>query len=276
MDSNILSKKYSDLMELASNKKDEYASAKPFPFILLDDFFNPEYLSQVLGDFPDLSKSDYTHEFKTGSRNEEKKFVSTSPEIFTKKINHFFNFLHSHIFLDFLKELAGVKEYLIPDPYFWGSGLHETKKDGFLKIHADFNVHPLLKLYRRINVITYLNKNWKDEWGGHVELWNKDVSKCIHKVLPIFNRVVIFSTSTFTMHGHPLPLTCPNNNSRKSLICYFYTNGRPKSEIDKKLPAHNTLYFNRKDSEDNVDKTMVEFKKIFGKFYVRKKSNTLY
>ena len=101
MDSNILSKKYSDLMELASNKKDEYASAKPFPFILLDDFFNPEYLSQVLGDFPDLSKSDYTHEFKTGSRNEEKKFVSTSPEIFTKKINHFFTHIEHHIMLCF-------------------------------------------------------------------------------------------------------------------------------------------------------------------------------
>ena len=269
MESNIISKKYSDLIKLSLDKKDEYTSARPFPFILLDNFFDSDYLNQILDDFPDLSKSNYSHKFNTKN---DKKIASSSTKIFSKNINHFFNFLNSHQFLDFLQHLTGIKSHLTSDPYFWGSGLHEIQRGGFLKIHADFNVHPLLKLNRRINILIYLNKNWKEEWGGHLELWNKDMSKCEYKILPIFNRIVIFNTSDFSYHGHPTPLDCPSDRSRKSLALYYYTNGRPENEINKKLAVHNTLYQNRKNSDDDVVKTMVEFKKIFGKFYIRKKT----
>ena len=269
MYSNIISEEYSDLEKLSLDKKGEYTKAQPFPFIYLDNFFKPEYLDQILEDFPDLSKSKHSHEFNTKN---DKKIASTSTKIFSENTRHFFDFLNSLKFLDFLQKLTGIKSYLMPDPYYWGSGLHEIKRGGFLKIHADFNVHPLLKLNRRINILIYLNKNWKEEWGGHLELWNRDMKKCAHKILPIFNRIVIFNTSDFSYHGHPTPLSCPNDYSRKSLALYYYTNGRPQNEINEKLAVHNTLYQNRENSDDNVSKTMVEFKKIFGKFYIRKKT----
>jgi len=269
MEPNIISKEYSDLIKLSLDKKNVYTNAKPFPFILLDNFFDSKYLDKILDEFPDLSKSNYSHKFNTKNDN---KMASSSTKIFSKNISDFFNFLNSIQFLDFLQNLTGIKSHLTSDPYFWGSGLHEIKRGGFLKIHADFNVHPLLKLNRRINILIYLNKNWKEEWGGHLELWNKNMNKCEHKILPIFNRVVIFNTSDFSYHGHPTPLNCPSNCSRKSLALYYYTNGRPKSEINEKLEVHNTLYQNRKNSDDDVVKTMVEFKKIFGKFYIRKKT----
>ena len=269
MNSDIISEKYSDLIRLSLNKKDEYINAKPFPFILLDNFFNADYLDKILDDFPDMLKSKYSYKFET--RN-DKKLSTTSPKIFSDNTNHFVNFLNSHKFLDFLQNLTGFKSHLIPDPYFWGGGLHEIKKGGFLKIHADYNVHPLFKLNRRINILIYLNKDWKEEWNGHLEFWNKDMSKCEYKILPNFNRIVIFNTNDFSYHGHPTPIDCPEDVSRKSLALYYYTNGRPESEINKKLPVHSTLYQNRKNSDDNVDKTMVEFKKIFGKFYIRKKT----
>src|SRR6266436_1022806 len=71
-----------------------------------------------------------------------------------------------------------VLDGLIPDPYFGGGGLHQIEAGGFLKVHADFNVHPKLKLDRRLNMLVYLNKDWREEWGGHLELWSRDGAAC--------------------------------------------------------------------------------------------------
>ena len=166
---------------------------------------------------------------------------------------------------------AGIKEALIPDPYYFGGGLHEIKKNGFLKVHADFNFHPKLKLDRRINILIYLNKNWKQEYGGALELWDKEMSKCQKKIFPIFNKIVIFNTNDYTYHGHPEPLNCPEDVSRKSIALYYYSNGRPEEEINKNLRFHTTIYKNRKNMNENINERVPQFKKIFGKIYIRKK-----
>ena len=160
-----------------------------------------------------------------------------------------------------LEKLTSIKEKLKIDSELNGGGLHEIKKGGVLKIHTDFNRHPTLDLDRRVNVLIYLNKNWKEEYGGQLELWDKDMKKCKKKIVPIFNKMVIFSTNDFSNHGHPNPVTCHDNHSRKSIALYYYSNGRPNSE--KKLGLHSTIFRKRPGTQD-VDGNL-EFKKIFGK-----------
>ena len=77
-----------------------------------------------------------------------------------------------------------------------GAGQHEIKPGGLLKIHADFNKHNISGLDRRLNVLVYLNKDWKEEYGGHFELWDKDMKHCVKKILPTFNTMAIFSTTS--------------------------------------------------------------------------------
>lgn len=141
--------------------------------------------------------------------------------------------LNSAEFLQFLEALTGI-EGLIADPYYEGGGIHEIRRGGFLKIHTDFNYHKKLKLDRRINVLLYLNDDWDESYGGELELWNQDMSTCIRKIQPIINRLVVFSTTDTSFHGHPVPLTCPEDRSRRSLALYYYTNGRPESEVEFK------------------------------------------
>ena len=93
------------------------------------------------------------------------------------------------------------------------------KNGGYLNIHADFNQHPQMKLDRRLNILIYLNHNWKEDNGGHLELWDKNMKKCEKKILPIFNRMVIFITTDFSYHGNPNKIKVDENNSRKSIIC---------------------------------------------------------
>ncbi|RDC55896.1 2OG-Fe(II) oxygenase [Pedobacter chinensis] len=163
--------------------------------------------------------------------------------------------------LKFLQTLTGIDEPLIPDPYFEGGGYHEIKPGGVLKIHTDFSTNSITKLDRRINLLIYLNKDWEESYGGHFELWSKDMIKCERKILPTFNTVAIFSTIPLSHHGHPNPLTCPPDRSRKSLALYYYSNGRPANEISEdKL----TTFKGRKDvGRDVIPKTTREIIRDF-------------
>jgi hypothetical protein len=129
-----------------------------------------------------------------------------------------------------------------------------------LKIHADFNKHPRTKLDRRLNVLVYLNENWDESYGGHFELWDKEMKGCQKKILPFFNRMALFSTTSDSYHGHPNPLTCPPDRTRKSLALYYYTNGRPAEELVAGKEDHNTLFKHR--AEDKKAKFMDTSKEI--------------
>jgi hypothetical protein len=136
---------------------------------------------------------------------------------------------NSSTFTSFLEDLTAISG-LIPDPHYLGGGLHQIEPGGLLKVHADFNRHEQLRLDRRLNLILYLNRDWREEYGGHLELWNRDMTRCEARILPVFNRCVVFTTTSLSYHGHPEPLTCPPGMTRKSMALYYYSNGRPAAE----------------------------------------------
>ena len=95
---------------------------------------------------------------------------------------------------------------------------------GFLNIHADFTVHPAHRTWRRrVNLLLYLNDDWRPEYGGDLELWRTDMSQCEEAVAPLGNRVVIFTTDADSFHGHPEPMRCPPGVARQSLALYYFT-----------------------------------------------------
>jgi Rps23 Pro-64 3,4-dihydroxylase Tpa1-like proline 4-hydroxylase len=213
----------------------QYVAAEPFPHIALDGLFDDDALDDVLREFPSREAMKW-REFDSATEKKLGYFHETST--ISKTVRDFLEAMNSFEMLLWLEALTGI-EGLIPDPYFGGGGLHQIEPGGFLKIHADFNVHPKLKLDRRLNMLVYLNKDWRDEYGGHLELWDRDMSACRKKILPIFNRTVIFSTTDTSFHGHPHPLTAPEGMSRKSVSLYYYTAGRPEAE---RSAPHDTLF----------------------------------
>lgn len=151
--------------------------------------------------------------------------------------------LKARPFINFLEELTGIRP-LYPDEYNEGGGLHETGRGGSLQVHADFRQHPLTTMERRVNAFIYLNKDWDDAWGGELELWDRTMRKCVQKIDVNFGRFVVFSSHDFSYHGHPEPLACPADRSRKSMAFYYYSPiPRPPDTVDTNFPPdHVTLY----------------------------------
>ena len=240
--SEYLNAAYKDLSKIAEQYHQTYVDGDPFPNITFEQFFKEEKLNEVLAEFPDFSKGDH---IKFNNPN-EKKLASRGEYKFGPKTKKFMYFLNSQPFLEFLQQLTNIEEPLIGDPYFEGGGCHEIKPGGLLKVHADFNKHRLTNLDRRLNVLVYLNKDWQDSYGGHFELWNRDMTRCVKKIRPDFNTLALFSTTDFSYHGHPDPLSCPSDRSRKSIALYYYTNGRPLSELSKRGADKHTKFVDRK------------------------------
>lgn len=214
-----------------------YRSAEPFAHAIFDDFFPKDVADAVYDAFPNPKELAW---FKFNNPNEVK-LASSQAERMPTVIREFLYFLNAQPMLTFLEKLTSIPA-LIPDPSYTGGGLHQIQTGGKLGVHIDFNKLETNNLDRRLNLIIYMNKDWKEEYGGHFELWDHEKKGCVKSVLPIFNRAVVFSTHEKSYHGHPHPLTCPEDMTRKSVALYYYTNGRPVDEY--KNGAHSTVFLN--------------------------------
>ncbi|MBN8551031.1 MAG: 2OG-Fe(II) oxygenase, partial [Deltaproteobacteria bacterium] len=202
-----------------SSLRAEYAQKKPFPHIVLEDFLERPHAEQAMVDFPGADSDQWLH-YKHFNEN---KLGQSKLELMPDSIAQVIRECSSAEFCAFLSELTGIPN-LIPDPDLDGGGLHQSARGGFLRVHTDFTTHPKHPTWqRRVNLLVYLNKDWLDSYGGHLELWDVDMQSCQAKIAPTFNRCTIFTTGTDTFHGLPHPLTCPEGMTRKSIALYYFT-----------------------------------------------------
>lgn len=230
------------LREKGKDLRDRYVAADPFPHIVIDDFCSPEILDACIAFFPEQRDP----ASQTFDRDQERYKTSFNPDFLPGQLRSFFYSFNSQPFVQFLENLTGI-EGLIPDPLFAGGGFHETTQGGHLSVHADFNVHKRLGLERRLNVLIYLNKDWEEGFGGELELWDREMKRCVQRIVPIFNRCVVFSTTSTSYHGHPAPVAHPRGKPRQSIALYYYT-----ATWDG-FRAHTTQFKRRPESRDVVD-----------------------
>ncbi len=198
----------------------KYQTASPYPHIVLENFMNPEVLKACIQEFNRLNETDGWINYK--HYNEDKRGMNKI-DLLPETIKSTINELNSPAFLQWLEQITGIKG-LMKDESLEGGGIHQSTRGGFLNIHADFTAHPHHRNWqRRVNVLVYLNEDWKEEYGGKLELWDRKMKAMEESVLPIFNRCVIFSTDADSFHGHPEPMTCPEGTYRRSIALYYYT-----------------------------------------------------
>jgi 2OG-Fe(II) oxygenase superfamily len=201
---------------------DQYASsyknAKPFRHIVIDDMFPDELLSTVVDEMPPIDRDVWVHH----SDDRHEKFGLRSAVNLSEAGFQLAALLHSASFLYFLSEVTGIRE-LLPDPYLQGSGYSVIPDGGYFDVHVDRNIAYETGLTRRLSLIIYLNKQWKHEYGGQLELWNSDGSSSEAVIEPVFNRTIIFEIAEQNFHGVPTPVACPDTRSRKSFAAYYHT-----------------------------------------------------
>jgi Rps23 Pro-64 3,4-dihydroxylase Tpa1-like proline 4-hydroxylase len=179
------------LKKIAEKYRTEYANARPFPSHVFDDIFPRRMLLKIMEEHPE---SALVEGCLPGTTNDACAKGEVKGQLFKSRIDNdknmgfftklFMGYIKSSAFINFLEILSGIQG-IIPDPHYTGAGLHFTASGGKLDIHADFNTLLTHKLERRVNLLLFLNDDWKPEYGGHLELWSRDMKRCAQKVAPV-------------------------------------------------------------------------------------------
>lgn len=234
--------------KLEQNKeklREQYLTAIPFPYLIIDDFCDTEKTSQMLDLIPELENKSRDYMFANN------KFEKSNYKELGAVFNEFYEDLKSDRFNDFLSYIAC--ENVFVDPKNHGGGLHQGKKNSFLDMHLDFNYHPINKnWYRNMNLLFYLNKDWKKEYKGELKI--EDLRSGIKKELEIpFNRMIIQQCRPYSLHGYDMT-SFPEGKNRTSIATYAYTIHKNILETPR-----TTDWFPNKDSS--------AFKKFAAKHY---------
>lgn len=200
--------------------RDEYRQNQPFPHVRLEDFLEPGVAEALAREFPAPDPDAWTY---YGHYNVQKKYGNAQRASYPPDIRRVIEELNAPGFVAWLSALTGI-EGLLGDPELEGAGLHQSERGAYLHIHADFTMHSHRPTWRRrLNLMVYLNDDWREDWNGQLELWDREMTRAERIYPPALNHCVIFSTSDDSFHGHPEPLRCPEGVTRKSIILYYYT-----------------------------------------------------
>lgn len=223
---------------------EQYVAADPFPHIVLDDFIDADLLRSLLTEWPTSGE-----EMAFDRAQERLKLAWRPINLTTPGLRNFLTEMNSEPILAFLEGLTGIKK-LLTDPYYSGGGLHEMRCGGHLGVHADFNIQARLGVLRRLNLLIYLNDDWQPEWEGDLELWTRDMSRCVRSAAPVMARAVIFNTDLDSFHGVPTAIACPPDRARRSIALYYYT--APTAGLDT-VPVRDTVFKRRPGTSDRTD-----------------------
>src|SRR5579863_2883153 len=226
----------------AGRYQDVFLHAEPFKHVVIENFFEPSFARRLLDEFPSFDPKLAMNEHGGIGG----KAVNTRIREISPAYQELYEAISSQPFLDLISRLSGIPD-LILDPKLYGGGTHENRHGQELDAHVDFNYDEAQQLHRRLNLIVYLNEDWKSEWGGAIEIHSNPrdpASNRIRAYDPLFNRCVMFETNEYSWHGFPR-IDLPEDKrhlSRKSISIYLYTKDRPAAEI---APKHATFYVQR-------------------------------
>ncbi len=225
------------VLDKVGKLSEQFAQAKPFRFLVIDDFLQPAFAAQLLAEFPPFEKGNSVgDDGKQGGKSTLERIKSLGPAYQGLDTT-----IQSADFLDFIGKLTGIDAPLY-DPFYLGGGTHENRHDQALQAHVDFNYHPSERWHRRLNLIVYLNPTWEEAWGGNLELYRDPYqdAKPAHRITPLMNRCVIFETTEKSWHAFDrIKLPAGKTDlSRRSIALYFYSKDRPTEEVAGKHTTH--------------------------------------
>jgi hypothetical protein len=221
----------------------------PFPHVVIDDFLQSDTLPKILSEVNNLKDADARYKcVDTSSPYEFNKYVFNSN--YGSYLKELFLELNSPVFIKQIERITGVNNIICNELSLHGTGIYRTRKNGFSQLHTDFNTYHSKNrmLDRRINLLIYLNPDWKAEYKGELCLCDKNTNMCAKKIDPILNRCVIFNTTSSSIHGSPERLNVSDNFAgQRSIVVYYYTEnteGDKDIDFEGEPPRGTTWYPN--------------------------------
>lgn len=155
----------------------EYQKNKPFPHLVLKNFFNRKFIDKVA---EELKKEKFQYlESDLFSFSQTHDLSQTKNKI----LKRFYYFLNSIEFKQYLRLITGIEAFSTIDC------------SGFIYNSTDYLLpHDDRLETRKIAYVLNLSRNFTDKYGGALEFFNKN--KVCKSIVPNFNTFTIFKVKT--------------------------------------------------------------------------------
>ena len=190
----------------------------PFSHFVVTDFLDAELVGKIFEDIYALEKTDPTSIFKSnfGEKKEWKIFPTT-----LNHLTQLLDYLSSQEFIKAIQMKFGISKEieLYADKSYDGGGYVISPPGSYLGYHADFNFSSKAEKYRVLNVLLYMNEDYKNDQGGQLHLLDPE-SKTVESVInPEANTLLAFFTDDVSFHG--VSRNRPGFH-RRSFNLYYY------------------------------------------------------
>ena len=194
-----------------------YASAEPFSHVVIPDMISAAP-TDVLSSFPQLDAPCWRHLTDAYQRG---KMTLSNIELIPDLLASMLRELMEPAALKFVERISCISG-LLTDPYFQGGGLLCSGPGGVMAPHTDSHVYERLGVYRRLNLLVYLNPEWGEADGGCLELYKPgDASAPGKTIVPSWGTMVLFCSDARSVHGFAKPIA--PGRVRRALAVYYYT-----------------------------------------------------
>lgn len=207
----------------------QFHNSLPFKHLVIDNFLHPDFADSIRMGFPNIDDMKTHYSGINEKKAEDNDF---------SKLDDNFTILHQHLatpaFKQWLTAVTAIGPLHTASDRL-GHGLHQGGDRSFLDIHVDYNIHPITKLQRRINLLIFFNPVWEINWGGYLDLWDAKTKKTGQSIAPLHNRAVIFECSEISYHGYSR-IKVTQKITRKSFYQYYFTTAA------KDVHYHDTIF----------------------------------
>ena len=169
-------------------------SKEAIGYFFLDNLLPEEMAAELYKVFPKQDQMVLKKSIK------EDKFVAVQMNLYNPVLEEIIYAFQDRRIVEVIGEICQIKDP-IPDEFLYAGGLSMMGNKQFLNPHLDNSHDKDRERWRVLNLLYYVTPNWKEEYGGNLELWPNGLQKNQITIHSKFNRLAVMVTHNKSLHS---------------------------------------------------------------------------
>ena len=213
---------YNKIEENKEKLREQFSgSSNKIGYFFIDDLLPEDVANEIYNAFPK------PEEMVLKKSIREDKYVAAQMNLYNPLLEEIIYAFQQEKIVKLVGEICGIKDVL-PDENLYAGGISAMGNRQFLNPHLDNSHDKDRQMWRVLNLLYYVTPNWKEEYGGNLELWPNGLKNKQITIFSKFNRLAVMAT-----HGSSLHSVSPVvYNGFRCCVSNYYFSKTPLLETD--------------------------------------------
>ncbi len=207
------------LREAGPAMQEAFARPGRVPTCQIDDLLPEAMAHAIHAAFPDHGRMMFKNSLK------ERKFVAAQMDAHAPVLEEAVYAFQDPRIVQEIAAITGLAG-LEPDVDLYAGGVSAMPKGAYLKPHLDNSHDHDRSRYRVLNLLYYVTPDWREDYGGNLQLWDEGPRGAPRTVPALFNRLVLMATNRASWHSVQ---TVEHDRTRCCVSNYYFSRTSPEA-----------------------------------------------